>query len=510
MAAKGKVALVGAGPGDPGLITAHGLELIKKAEVVVYDFLANPALVENAPANAEKIYVGKKGGDHTLEQDGINKLLYEKAAVGNFVVRLKGGDPYIFGRGSEEMSYLVERGIEVEVVPGIPAAIGAAAYAGIPLTDRRYTASLAFITGHEDPTKSESTIHWEHLAKGVGTIVFYMGVKNLPEITKKLMEHGRPAVTPVSVVEWATMPRQRVVSGTLGTIAEVAARENIRPPALTIVGEVNELRGPLGWFEKRPLFGKTVVVTRSRAQASVLVEELRALGAETVEMPTIAIAPPDDYTALDAAVKRVADYDWVVFTSVNGVDAFFARLHAAGRDARALAGVKVASMGPATSQRLLEFGVAADFQPEKFVAEAVFEGLRALEAPAGRKYLLPRADIAREALLDLLRAAGAVVDVVDAYKTVPGDFDADGLRARIAEGAVDAVTFTSSSTARFFVERLGAGFVEENKSKFAAISIGPITSETLRSLGIDPAAESEVHTIPGLVGVLKDFFASKG
>ncbi|MFA6450515.1 MAG: uroporphyrinogen-III synthase, partial [bacterium] len=380
----------------------------------------------------------------------------------------------------------------------------------IPLTDRRHTTSLAFITGHEDPTKDESTIHWEHIATGVGTLVFYMGVKNLPEITSKLIENGRPAETPVSIVEWATMPKQRVVTGTLGTIAEIAKKENIKPPALTIVGEVNNLRGPLGWFEKKPLFGKTIVVTRSRAQASALVEQLRELGADTVEMPTIAIEPPDGWAEIDAAVLRVGKYDWLIFTSVNGVEHFMERARAAGLDARAFAGVKVASMGPATSQRLLDYGLAADYQPEKYVAEAIFEGLSKLDPPAGKKYLLPRADIAREALPELLRAAGAEVDEITAYKTVPGDFDAESLRLRIGKGGVDAVTFTSSSTARFFVERMGADFIAENKTKFAGVSIGPVTSDTMRSLGMEPAAESDVHTIPGLVETLLKYFGVKG
>ncbi len=507
---KGKVILVGAGPGDPGLITVRGLEAIKAAEVLVYDYLANPELLGEARKDAEKIYVGKKGADHVLEQDGINELLYSKAAEGRLVARLKGGDPYIFGRGSEEMSYLTERGIEVEVVPGIPAAIGASAYAGIPLTDRRFTSTLAFVTGHEDPTKEGSSIDWERLAKSAGTIVFYMGVKNLPEIARRLTENGLPGETPVSVVEWATMPKQRVVTGTLADIAEVVKREGIRPPALTIVGGVNTLRGELAWFEKRPLFGRTIIVTRSRTQASALAGRLRELGAATVEMPTIAIEPPDGWSELDAAAGRIKEYDWVIFTSVNGVEYFMERLWAAGLDARALAGVKAASMGPATTEKLLEYGIVADYQPDKYVAEAIFEGLSKLDPPAGKKYLLPRADIAREALPQLLRGAGAEVDEVTAYKTVPGDFDAEAARERIASGGVDAVTFTSSSTARFFVERLGADFTAGNVSKFAAISIGPITSDTMRSLGIEPAAESATHTIPGLTETIVDYFSGKG
>jgi uroporphyrinogen III methyltransferase / synthase len=509
MAVKGKVILVGAGPGDPGLITVRGLEALKRAEIVVYDYLANPELIKSA-AGAEKIYVGKKGADHTLEQDEINELLFSKASGGKLVARLKGGDPYIFGRGSEEMAYLVERGIEVEVIPGIPAALGASAYAGIPLTDRRYTSTLAFVTGHEDPTKSESSIEWEHIAKGVGTIVFYMGVKNLPEIVKKLIGYGRPPETPVSVIEWATMPKQRVVTGTLANISEIVKKENIRPPALTVVGGVNELRGALAWFEKKPLFGKTIVVTRSRMQASRLLSTLGELGANAIEMPTIDIAPPESFEELDGAARRVRDYDWVIFTSVNGVDNFMQRLRAVGGDARSLAGVKIASIGPATTERLVESGITPDLQPEKYVAESIFEDLRKIGPVSSKKFLLPRADLAREALPGLLREAGATVNEVTAYRTIPGDFDADWLRGKIEAGEVDAVTFTSSSTARFFVERLGGDFIINNRKKFAAISIGPVTSETMSELGMAPDAASEIHTIPGLVDAILEFFGKKG
>lgn len=510
MAVKGKVILVGAGPGDPGLITVRGLEALEQAEVVVCDYLANPELLKSVPAAAEKIYVGKKGSDHTLEQDEINRLLFSKAAEGKLVVRLKGGDPYIFGRGSEEMAYLVGRGIEVEVVPGIPAALGASAYAGIPLTDRRYTSTLTFVTGHEDPSKTESSIEWEFIAKGAGTIVFYMGVKTLSEIARKLIDNGRPAETPVSVVEWATMPQQRVVTGTLANIAEIVKKENIRPPALTIVGGVNELRGALAWFEKKPLFGRTIVVTRSRMQASRLLSTLRELGANAIEMATIDIAPPESFDELDGAARRVRDYDWVIFTSVNGADNFMQRLRETGGDARSLAGVKVASIGPATTERLVESGITPDLQPEKYVAESIFAELKKTGPVAGKKFLLPRADAAREALPALLREAGATVDEITAYRTIPGDFDADWLREKTEAGGIDAVTFTSSSTARFFVERMGREFIINNRKKFASISIGPVTSETLREFGIEPDAASEVHTIPGLVEKILEYFSAKG
>jgi len=485
------------------------MRAIESADILIYDYLANPRLLAHARADAEKIYVGKKASQHTLKQDDINQLLFDKAATGALVVRLKGGDPYIFGRGSEEMEFLVERGINVEVIPGIPAAIGAAAYAGIPLTDRRHTSSLAFITGHEDPTKPESSVDWEKIATGIGTIVFYMGVKNLPYITRKLMEHGRAGDTPVSIVEWATMPRQRVVTGTLETISRIAAEENITPPALSIVGSVNDLRGRLAWFDLLPLKGKRIVVTRSRTQASALAEKLSALGADVIEMPTIDIVPPESWDEIDNAVRNISEFDWVVFTSVNGVDYFMERVRELGGDARSFAGINVAAIGPATTARLRESGIRPDFQPDKYVAESIFEGLAAQGEITGRKFLMPRADIAREQLPLLLREAGAEVTDIDAYRTVPGAFDVEEMRGLLDSGSVDVVTFTSSSTARNFADRLGKDFVSSIKNKFSGISIGPVTSGTMRESGFEPAAEAVDFTIPGLIDTIINFFSEK-
>lgn len=507
---RGRVILVGAGPGDPSLITVRGLEAIRRADVIVHDYLANPLLLDEAPENCERVYAGKRGSDHTIEQDEMNLLLLDRARRGRLVVRLKGGDPNIFGRGSEEMDFLGERGIEVEVVPGVPAALGAAAYAGIPLTDRRRASCVTFVTGHEDPSKPESSIRWEHLAKTGGTLVFYMGVKNLPEIARRLLDHGLHDETPVTIVEKATSPSQRTVSGVLATIADSAKKAGIHPPALIIAGGVNELRRDPGWFENRPLFGKTLVVTRSRPQASVLLEGLRELGAEALEMPAIAIRPPEDRLSADAAAERLDGYDWVIFTSVNGVDFFMESVRAAGLDARGFAGVKIAAIGPATSERLARFGLIADYQPPKYIAEAIFEGLAGREDLHGKRILLPRADIARKALPDLLKGAGAEVDEIAIYRTVRGDFDADLLRRKIVDDEIDAVTFTSSSTARFFVEGLGREFVSGNRAKIRGVSIGPVTSETMRSLGIEPAAEACVHTIDGLIETIRDFFAGAG
>ncbi|MFC1474420.1 uroporphyrinogen-III C-methyltransferase [bacterium] len=506
---KGKVIILGAGPGDPGLITVRGKQAVESAEVLVYDYLANPLLLDSAPSGAERIYVGKKGAKHTMEQENINKLLADKAMEGKLVVRLKGGDPYIFGRGSEEAAHLREQGVDFEVIPGLPAALGASAYSGIPLTDRRHTSTLTFVTGHEDPTKPESSIDWAHLASNKGTIVFYMGVKNLPNIASNLIENGKPADTPVGIVEWATMPHQRVVRGTLSDIADIAAENKIHPPALIIVGGVNTLADKLDWFQRRPLFGKKIIVTRSRKQASMLSAGLRDLGADAPEMPTIDTVPPDDWSAVDSAIDKIENFDWIVFTSVNGVESFLNRIFESGGDVRRLSKSKIAAIGPATNKKLRDFGLNADLQPPKFVAESIVETLEGAGEIKGKNILLPRADIARKALPELLAEKGAAITDVSVYQTVPGDFDVESLKTMIESGSVDAVTFTSSSTANNFVDRLGEDFIMNNRDKFMAVSIGPITSEALESRGLKPAAEADEYTIPGLIGKLSELLVKK-
>lgn len=494
----GKVILVGAGPGDPGLLTVRGLDALKSAEVLIYDYLASAEVVAECDA-PEKIYVGKTGAAHTLEQEEINELIVAKAKEGKLVVRLKGGDPYIFGRGSEEAEFCRANGVDVQVLPGIPAALGAAAYAGVPLTDRRFTSAVMLITGHEDPTKETSSIDWESLARSKATLVFYMGVKNLPSIASKLLEHGLPGDMPVAIIERATTPKQRTVTATLETAAAVALEKDVRAPALTIVGKVASLAGELGWFQSQPLFGRTIAVTRTRAQSSGLVKQLRALGAEVIETPTIAIEPPDSWGALDGAISSIADFDWVIFTSANAVDSFMERLEAAGRDARDLAGIKFAAIGPATGERLKALGIRPDFMPKKFVAESVAEGMLAEFEIVGKRILLPRSAIARRELPLLLERAGTQVLEVEAYKTALPDTDVSTLKKLIEEGKIDFVTFTSSSTARHFVELLGADFVAANRSRFKAASIGPITTDTLKEFGLEPAIEAGEYTIPGLV-----------
>ena len=491
----GCVYLVGAGPGDPGLITVRGLECLRTADVVVYDFLANPRLLREARADAELIYVGKRGGSHTMRQPEINALLVEKALAGHTVCRLKGGDPFVFGRGGEEALAAADAGLAFEVVPGVTAGVAAPAYAGIPVTHRDATSSVAFVTGHENPAKAVSAVAWDKLATGVGTLVVYMGVKRLPTIVGELCANGLPATTPAALVQWGTMPGQRTVAGTLDTIVELAA--DIAPPAVLVVGNVVTLRERLAWFERRPLFGRRIVVTRARTQASALTARLEALGAEVLEMPTIRIVPPESYVPLDQAIAKLADHDWVVFTSTNGVEAFFARLALAGKDARALP--RVAAIGPATADCLRGHGIAADCQPRTFTGEALVEALGAQADLAGQRILLARAAEVPPTVADGLVALGARVHEVAAYRTLVGPEPDEALVDALLSGGADVVTFTSSSTVRGFVAALGAERLRALPATTRFASIGPITSQTARELDIDIAAEAAEHTIPGLV-----------
>jgi uroporphyrinogen-III C-methyltransferase len=500
----GTVFLVGAGPGDPRLLTVGAMECMKRAEVVVYDHLADESILSYAPADAELIYVGKQSCKHTMRQEDINVLLADKAAEGKTVVRLKGGDPFVFGRGGEEALLLLERGIPFEILPGVTSAVSVPAYAGIPVTHRGVAVSFAVVTGHEDPTKAHSNIRWEHLATGVDTLVFLMGVANIPVITKKLIEHGRPADTPAAFIRWGTHPEQETYVTTVGEAAETVVRAGIRPPAIFIVGDVVKLRDNLRWFDRpatRPLFGKRILVTRARAQASALTEKLTALGAACIEAPVIRIAPPaDGYAALDGAIAELNAYQWLIFTSVNGVEHFFARLHAAGKDTRALGYARVAAIGAATSAALRAFGIRADLVPPEFRAEAVAEELRPLLPPRAR-ILLPRAQEARDVLPDTLRAHGATVDVVAAYETVPEIEDA-AIAQRLASGEIDMVTFTSSSTVKNLVKMLG-NITPLQQVKIACI--GPVTADTARSFALEPDIVAKEYTIDGLVCSIKEY-----
>ena len=501
----GKVFLVGAGPGDPRLLTIGAMNCLKQADVVVYDHLADESILAYVPPEAERIYVGKQSNKHTMRQEDINVLLADKADEGKTVVRLKGGDPFVFGRGGEEALVLLARGIPFEVLPGVTSAISVPAYAGIPVTHRGVAVSFAVITGHEDPTKSESHVRWQHLATGVDTLIFLMGVANLPEITKNLMDNGRSADTPAAVIRWGTRTDQETYVTTLGDAAAMVQRDGIRPPAIFIVGEVVKLREQLRWFDRagiRPLLGKHILVTRARAQASALTEKLTALGAACVETPVIRIVPPaDGYAALDAAIGELHTYHWLIFTSVNGVEHFFARLHHAGRDTRALGYAKVAAIGSATAKALHSYGIDADLVPEEFRAEAVVEALKPILPPRAR-ILLPRAQEARDVLPESLHAHGATVDVTPAYETVPELSGGEELAERLRNGEIDFVTFTSSSTVKNLVHQLG-NITPLQQVKIACI--GPVTAETARSFALEPDIIAENYTIDGLVDAIREY-----
>jgi uroporphyrinogen III methyltransferase/synthase len=505
----GKVYLVGAGPGDPGLITLRGKYLLERADVVVYDYLANKKLLRHVPESAEFIYVGKKGGGlHAFTQEGINELLVEYGKAGKMVVRLKGGDPFIFGRGAEEIEELVAANIPFEVVPGVTSATAAATYAGIPITHRKYTASVAFITGHEDPTKKKSNIHWDKLATGAGTLVIFMGIKNLPVITQKLIENGRDPKTPVAVVRWASTPEQHSVEGTLETITDVVREAGIKPPALIVVGEVVKLRNTIDWYEKRPLFGKKIVVTRTREQASELVALLEEHGADCLEYSTINIEPVDDYSVLDRELENIDSCQWLIFTSLNAVTYFFKHLHSLDRDARFLAGAKVAVVGKATGEELLKYGIKADLVPEKFTGEGLAEALINVGV-SGKRIVIPRALVARDVLPEMLKDAGADVVIAPVYQNVPPRGRKEELREELADHKINMVTFTSSSTVTNFLTMVDAASeaeLHELLDKVKIATIGPITSKTVEDSGLKVDVQPGTYTITDMVDAIVDHY----
>ncbi len=502
--------LVGSGPGDPGLFTLKGLRLLGEVDAIVYDRLAPEALLAHARSEAQLFYVGKNpGDDQAMKQEEINDLLVRLGREGKSVVRLKGGDPYIFGRGGEEALALIEAGLDFEVVPGVTSGIAAPAYAGVPVTHRGVSTSVSLVTGHEDPTKGRSDVDWTRISNGADTIVLYMGVGRLKEISAGLVSAGRSPQTPVAVIRWGTVPEQRTVTGTLEDIAERVAEAGLRPPAITVVGDVVGLReAGLGWYEKRPLFGRRVVVTRARAQAGEFSERLEALGAEVREFPTIEIRPPEDFGPLDDALRDLDSFGWLVFTSVNGVDAFVERLHRHGLDLRAVPrGARIAAIGPATAERVNENGLRVDVMPEEFRAEALIEAI-AEGSLAGVRVLIPRARVAREILPEKLREAGADVVVPPAYESVPSLEGKDELARLLEAGRIDCVTFTASST----VENLVGAFAEEDAARLLANTrvacIGPITADTVRGHGIQVDVEAAEYTIPGLVQAVVDLLAA--
>jgi uroporphyrinogen III methyltransferase / synthase len=501
--------LVGSGPGDTGLITVKGVRCLEEADAVVYDRLAPEALLKHARPEAERIYVGKRPGNPTMSQEEINDLLVELGRAGKTAVRLKGGDPYIFGRGGEEALALIEAGLPFEVVPGVTSGVAAPAYAGIPVTHRNVSTSVAFVTGHEDPTKGRSDVDWTRIANGADTLVLYMGVGRLKEISTELVGAGRSPETPVACVRWGTIPEQRTVTGTLEDIADRVAEAGLKPPAITVVGDVVALReAGLDWYERRPLFGRRVVVTRARAQAGELSVELERLGAEVYEFPTIEIQAPEDFRPLDAAIRDLDSFGWIVFTSVNGVESFLERLRHHGLDLRAVPRrAKIAAIGPATAERIEEVGLRVDVVPEEYRAEALIEVLGAGSLD-GERVLIPRARVAREILPEKLREAGAEVVVPPAYESVPSSRGKDELAGRLEAGGIDCVTFTASSTVENFVGAFGTEEAVRLLAGTRVACIGPVTAETARKHGLRVDAEAEEYTIPGLVAAVVDLFVA--
>ena len=501
----GKVWLVGAGPGDPGLLTLKGARVLSNAEAIVYDRLVNPALLEHLSAECERIYAGKAPGEPTLSQDEINARLVQLARDGKRVVRLKGGDPFVFGRGGEEGEALHAAGIPFEVIPGVSSAIAVPAYAGIPVTHRGVATSFAVVTGHEDPAKFESGIHWRELANGVDTLVCLMGVEGLPGIVARLIAAGRPERTPVAVTRWGTLPCQQTIIGTLADIVERTHQAAFGPPAVAVIGEVVRLRAVLEWFETRPLFGRRVLITRTRQQASGLHALLEEEGAEVIELPTLEIVDGASPLLIERVVEALADgeYAWVIFTSANGVRRFFHYVQEAGRDARAFHDSKVAVIGPGTAEALAEFGIRPDAMPQEYVGEGL-AGLFSSHELARRRVLVPRAEGARKELIDGLRAQGAEVEEVPLYNSeVPGSPD-PSIVQQIQAGEIDIITFASSSAVRNLLKMLGGD--AEGLRRATIACIGPITAQTAERCGLSVAVQATEHSVPGLVAALREHF----
>ncbi len=494
--------LVGAGPGDPGLLTLRAKEVLERADVVLYDYLCNAEILGHAPASAERIYVGKKAADHAVPQDELNALLVKLSGEGKTVVRLKGGDPFVFGRGGEEAGELRAAGVPFEVVPGISSTVAGPAYAGIPVTHRDHCSQLTIFTGHEDPTKAESSLDYKKLAAADGTKVMLMGVGQLARVTAELLAEGADPETPVALVRWATTGRQQTLVSDLANVARRVEESGFGSPAVTVIGGVVGLREELSWFERRPLFGRRVIVTRTRSQAGQLSVRLRELGAEVDEMPTIRIAPPDDELEFGRFVQDAHTYDWLLFTSPNGVDAFFEMFYKIYKDARSIGGVKIAAVGPGTAKKIKGYHLAVDLLPDEYVAEGLLEKLLETESVENETVLWVRPKEARDVLGKGLTEAGAIVDQAIAYQTVPETGDPTGAVARFREEGADVITFASSSAVEHFLDR---GLELPERLKIA--SIGPVTSGALRSAGLEVDIEAERHDIPGLAAAIEQYYA---
>ncbi|MBM4447140.1 MAG: uroporphyrinogen-III C-methyltransferase [Chloroflexi bacterium] len=504
---RGKVYLVGAGPGDPALITVKGLKCLRKADVIIYDRLINDSLLEEASPDAEKIYVGKGRGCHAMEQKEINLLMVGKAREGETVVRLKGGDPFVLGRGGEETEVLAANQIPFEVVPGISSAYAVPAYAGIPVTHRRLASSFTVITGHEDPEKGKSSIAWDKISTGSDTLVFLMGMANLAQIVNQLIQNGRPSATPVAVISQGTSPRQRIVVGTLEDIVSKAKQENFEPPAVIVVGEVVKLRKQLRWFDNLPLFGKRVLVTRAEHQASELSQLLWERGAVPTQMPVIRISPPQTWKELDRAILNLKNYDWIILTSVNAVEMFWKRLYALSLDARHFAGIRIGVIGPATARVIEKKGICPDYLPEIYTSQGFLAGLSKKDVTEC-KVLLPRADIAGNELTDGLAKLGAKVHQVNAYKTATSTKGTSQGKEMLLKGEIDVITFTSASTVNSLLAILGQRWEVIKQAKLACI--GPSTTAAMVEKGLKADIIATEHTIPGLVAAIEHYFQGKG
>ncbi len=504
---KGKVYLIGAGPGDIGLFTLKGLNCLRKAEVVVYDFHLNAQILNYINHDAEFIYAGKRGGHHAMTQDEINQSLIDKAREGKIVCRLKGGDPFVFGRGGEEAEALVNAGYDYELIPGVSSSISAPAYAGIPLTHRKYSSSFAVITGNEDADKEESTIDWPSLAKNFDTLVFLMGVKNLDRITSKLLENGKAPETPAALVRWGTRPDQKTVVGTLSDIAEKAVAEGIRPPAVMIVGNVVKLRDTLKWYEKKPLFGHRILVTRDYTPDY---EPLEELGAEIFEFPTIKTVPPKDYSELDAAINAIDKYHWLIFTSANGFSFFMRRLIELQKDIRDLKGIKICAIGPKTAEAVKKYGLKVDLVPGEFNAEGLIEAFirearNSVQDPRyrtsnleGLRILLPRAEAAREVFPERVRELDGEIDCPAAYRTIKPEKHGKRLHRFLKAGRISVATFTSAATFTNFVDIIGDEAVDILKNVTIA-AIGPVTAKAIEAKGLKVAIMPKEATIKAMV-----------
>ena len=497
----GIVYLVGAGPGDPGLLTLRAKECIEMADVLIYDYLSNAEFLRMAKPGSERIYAGKKAKDHTLTQDQINELIVAKAKEGKIVTRLKGGDPVLFGRGAEEAAELAAAGIRYEIVPGVSSSIAGPIYAGIPVTHRAHASQLTIFTGHEDPTKAESSLDYAHLARTPGTRVMLMGVERMMEITGELMKHGASADTPVALVRWATRGNQQTLTGTLGNIADKVKAAGFKAPAVCVIGDVVKERENINWFENRPLFGKRIVVTRTRHQAGGLTKQLSQLGADVIELPTIKITQPTNLMEFGELVQDCYTYDWIIFSSPNGVDAFFTMFYKLYSDARSIGGAKIACIGPGTAEKVKEYHLAVDLMPDKYVAEGLVEKFRKDESIEHLKVLWVRAEEAREVIARDLSKMGAIVDEALAYRTVPEREDNQSAIARMTDEGADMITFTSSSTVECF---FALGLELPKGIKIA--SIGPVTSDAIRARGLKIDIEAKEHSIPGLVKAIEKHY----